>query len=351
MSRHRLFIAFLRVSRALGLFRLGRAHLRGRLMILCYHGWGFGDEVDWWQGVFIDGRLFERRLQTLRRYGYQVVPLGAGVDALYEGGLDRPTAVLTVDDGFHSTLSIAGPLLRRFELPTTIYVTTYYAEKEMPIYRVVVQYMFWRTSIRTVDLGGLPGCPAGTVTMGDEEDRHRYAWSLVEAGEKLDADEQLRIMRRLGELLDVDYDELERSRIFTLMTLEEVEELAREPWADIQVHTHRHRFPADDLETCRREIADNRAVLSSLPAVGELDHFCYPSGIWDPRVFPALEQSGMRSATTCDHGFNDPQQHRYALRRFLDGGHITELEFEAELSGFSEVVRSFYHRVRGWFRR
>ncbi len=45
------------------------------------------------------------------------------------------------------------------------------------------------------------------------------------------------------------------------------------------------------------------------------------------------------SAVTCEVGTNDRSTPRYGLRRFLDSESVLPIEFEAELSGFAELMR------------
>src|SRR4029453_15669980 len=87
-----------------------------------------------------------------------------------------------------------------------------------------------------------------------------------------------------------------------------------------------------------RELRDNRAVLE--PLVGRaLRHFCYPSGYFRPAHLPWLEEAQVESATTCDPGMNRRGDSPLTLRRFLDSAETSQIEFEAELSGFSELLR------------
>ena len=116
----------------------------------------------------------------------------------------------------------------------------------------------------------------------------------------------------------------------------------------MQLHTHRHRFPASH-ELALRELRDNRAVLEPL-AGHPLRHFCYPSGYFRPAHLPWLAEAGVESATTCDPGMNRRGDSPLTLRRFLDDSRTSQLEFEAELSGFSDLLRAaraLVDRVRG----
>jgi hypothetical protein len=76
-------------AQAAGLFRLGRAlqRNRGQLLILCYHGISKSDEHRWYPTLYMPRHLFRQRLQTLQKFGYQVLPLATALDLLVTGSL------------------------------------------------------------------------------------------------------------------------------------------------------------------------------------------------------------------------------------------------------------------------
>jgi hypothetical protein len=103
------------------------------------------------------------------------------------------------------------------------------------------------------------------------------------------------------------------------------------------LHTHRHQFPTD-LNIAKKEIDENRRFLEAI-APFQLDQFCYPSGFYDPSQWSLLTTLGVKSSTTCIPGNNSELTPRHGLRRFLDGSNVHQLEFEAEISGFSDLLR------------
>jgi peptidoglycan/xylan/chitin deacetylase (PgdA/CDA1 family) len=110
---------------------------------------------------------------------------------------------------------------------------------------------------------------------------------------------------------------------------------------DIQLHTHRHRISKAGHFCIEEEVEDNRARLE--PLTGQpLQHFCYPSGVYDRAIWPDLKKIGIASATTTAPGLVGRSAEIYALPRILDGEHVSDLEFEAELSGLLELKRSFF---------
>jgi len=62
--------------------------------------------------------------------------------------------------------------------------------------------------------------------------------------------------------------------------------------------------------------------------------------------FDILRVTGIQSAVTCEAGLNYTDTNPYRLYRFLDGENITQLEFEAEMSGFLEIFRRLKYYLR-----
>lgn len=104
-------------KRALGqLGQLDRASRTGATMLI-YHrvGGGTGDELD------LPIADFEAQLDALVHSGHEVLALDAALDRL-DSGDDRPSVVLTFDDGFADVHECAFPLLAERELPFTLYL-------------------------------------------------------------------------------------------------------------------------------------------------------------------------------------------------------------------------------------
>lgn len=330
-------LSFLLICRSLGLFRLACWVTGRRLRILCYHGFSVMGESAFRPKMFMTGERFERRLEILRAYGMPVIPLDQAVRGLYERSLPRLTTVITVDDGFHSFHKVALPRLRRYEVPATVYVTTYYVCKGTPVFRLVVQYMFWKAKKRSVDLSGFSFTRRQVIDFTNVRERDDAMWELIDHGERrCDEAARIQLCEQLGLLLGVSYEEIVASRAMHLMTPEELSGLASKDIA-VGLHTHRHTFPEGDRAAAEKEINENREELGRL--IGEVaQHFCYPSGIWCEHEWAWLDQLGIESSTTCIPGLNSPSTPRHALRRFLDGDDVHELEFEAAITGFSELL-------------
>lgn len=328
----------------LGVFWITRRLFRRKLLILCYHGISVSDEHLWWPGVFMTNDKFRRRMELLREKGYQVIALKEALDRLDACTLPDNAVVLTADDGYLNSPQTMVKTCQEFNYPLTIYVTSYYAEKKTPIFNVMVQYVFWKTNKSELrgefsDIGILGS--TNSLDLSNADKRTLYARQVIEFGrEQPDELHRQAILKRLCSVLGVDYFSMTNSGTFKLMGSEEIR-LVSGLGVDIQLHTHRHRFP-EDKQAALREIKENRAFLE--PLTGKpLNHFCYPSGLWSSMQLPWLSELKVSSATTCNLGFVSKESGRLSLNRYLDKETICENEFVAEISGFLNLAR----RIRG----
>jgi peptidoglycan/xylan/chitin deacetylase (PgdA/CDA1 family) len=75
--------------------------------------------------LFVTPKEFERQIAFLRKNGYNIASVGK--IALYMSGKERmpaKTIAVTIDDGFYSTYRYAWPVLKKYEIPATIFVIT-----------------------------------------------------------------------------------------------------------------------------------------------------------------------------------------------------------------------------------
>lgn len=338
-----------RVLKLIGIFELARRASARSLRIVSYHGFSLADEHLFSPHTFMRGETFEKRMRFIARSRFSVIPLAEAVDRLERGDFASCAVVITIDDGFHSTLEIAKPVLEKFHFPATVYVTTYYVKRRVPVFGLAVEYIVWKSSSRLLDTSTLGIAKVEKLSMGSVEEKERTARTLVDLGEReMDEAERVDFLRNLAEAVGVDSKSIFERRVFDLLDEDEIRILDLAGF-DIQLHTHRHRFP-EDAEASLAEITDNRAILERIVSK-PLRHFCYPNGEWSPAHFAVLRAAGIKSAVTCDLGLNDPGAEPLALKRFGDSEALSQIEFEAELCGIAEILRKIHRRIAGLARK
>ena len=94
--------------------------LRGGTLILGYHA--FGAEGEKPSRYVVPGRRFERQLAWLEHHRYNVISLGEYIE--YRTAFRLPparTVVITIDDVYEDTVTVAGPILERFGFVATVF--------------------------------------------------------------------------------------------------------------------------------------------------------------------------------------------------------------------------------------
>lgn len=309
---------------------------RQRLLILAYHGISMTDEHLWNGSQYMSVEIFRGRLEQLKKSGAVVLPLDEAIRRLYENALPDKSVALTFDDGTADFYQQAVPLLKEFEFPATLYLTTFYSHFNRPIFDLMCLYLLWKGRGAILDLGKVTGRDARlelrTASSRDEVSAEIRAFAHEQ---KMSAEEKDALLASLARDLGVDYDELLAQRTLHVLTPDEVRQLASSG-IDVQLHTHRHRTPLD-RQLFLREIEDNRRSVYEM--IGkQAAHFCYPSGAYDLRFLPWLAEAGIVSATTCDTGFASPASNRLLLPRVIDTSALSAIEFEGWLSGVSAAL-------------
>ncbi len=324
---------------------LDSAWRQRRLLILCYHGVSLADEHEWNPALYMPPQDLQQRLEILRASRCAVLPLGEAVQRLYAGALPPRSVVLTFDDGYFDFYDQAFPLLRQFDVPATVYLTTLRCGHRGPIFKLACTYMLWKARGQVVSVeDGLSGEPIAW-DLRTVDGRARALKAVVTASERegLDIEGKDRLAARLASWVGVDYDAIVRRRMLTIMTPDEVRTLSS-AGIDFQLHTHSHNTPSESARF-GQEIAVNRGVIETMTG-RRARHFCYPSGAYRPEFLPWLTSADVVSATTCDPWLASTRTNPLLLPRFVDGAGRTAVEFEGWVSGAATLLskhRSYAH--------
>lgn len=343
-------IAVLFGARTLGLFALSRYLTRSRLRILCYHAGAIGDESGYNPKLFCTARTLQRRMAWMQRRGFRFVTLDEGVEQQAAAAPKAPLrTVVTFDDGWYSTASELLPVLSGMRIPSTLYLSTQNFLEGWPILNVAVRYIIWKAGARAVEVQGWGAAVDGSYDLATARERNRLAGGVVKAIEAA-ASGRERICEELSRFaasLGVPAAALQfETRRFDYVTKQEAAELGK-LGCSVELHGHVHEYPKGDPARLAEDLRQCEATIVGL-GLPRPRHYCYPSGSFGAEASAALSGIGVLSATTCIPGLvgGVGGERRHYLPRFLDGEDVHPLEFEAEMSGFSELMRDALRLVR-----
>lgn len=169
-----------------------RRDRRPGVIVLAYHRIGGGTPAE----TDLPAELFERQIRYLKRR-FRVAALDE-LPRLRGSGGGADAVVVTFDDGFVETYAVAYPLIRRHQIPVTVYLPAAYIEAQRPFDFGVFATMEPRPMPMTWEQAREMAA-SGLVTIGAHTNTHAD-FSITpapEARREMEACDAL-IERRLG---------------------------------------------------------------------------------------------------------------------------------------------------------
>jgi len=297
-----------------------------KFVILCYHGIGeSGNPL----GVAPPRELFEVQMRFLRE-NYRVVSLDEACRELRSGAKSEPGIVITFDDGYRSAYTVAFPILQKYGLPATIFLTVESVETGQ-----VAWYDRVFLAMAVAPSGELQLALHGPCRfqLNSPRDRLRAALEVVALLRTLSNSQRRSCCALLENKIGLPQNALS-SRV---LTWEEIRAMHQGGMA-FGSHTLTHpvvsQLAPQELE---QELGASKCLLEKRLGIPVLD-FAFPFGKasdCSPAALEMLSRCGYRSAVTTVPGVNTPQVNPFELRRLQVG-------FESSLARFSfDLGRAF----------
>jgi len=329
----------MRIPRTGDLYRVRRwikKRLEPKGLILLYHR--VADLKPDPQLLAVSPEHFAEHLEILRRYS-RPMSLQRLIVALRNGCLPRRAVVVTFDDGYADNLYLAKPLLERYDIPATAFVTTGYIGSKREFWWDELECLLLEPGrlpevLRVNINGNVSQWVLGEASDYSEECYHRHCCWNVEQGN--DPCPRQRLYRSLCPLLLPLSDGERRSVLDELqvwagtefvsrpthrtLSAEEVVHLAEGNLVEIGAHAVTHPvlsgMPADLQRT---EIRQSKAWLEEILGRG-VSSFAYPFGRrsdYTKETVGMVREAGFMSACSNFPGFVQNGVNPYELPRYL----------------------------------
>jgi peptidoglycan/xylan/chitin deacetylase (PgdA/CDA1 family) len=280
-----------------------------KFVILTYHRVGSGG-VPLYSAL--EPKAFEAQMHFLRQR-YRIVSLDTLTEELSNPGSAEQSVAITFDDGYRDVYAYAYPILRKYKIPATIYLTAEAIDRNT---------IAWYDKV-FLALSVAPGNKLDLML-----DRPRR-FLLPTAGARLRAAEEIiSYLRTLpNEVRKQFCSELERLVPLPdegvsnrMLTWEQIHEMQR---GGVSFGSHTLTHPAIsrlDPAALEEELRDSKSLLEERLGVPVKD-FAYPFG--KPadygRTSGVLARYGYRTGSTTNWGVNIPGANPYELRRVSIG--------------------------------
>ncbi len=284
-------------------------------------------------------------LSYLRSHDIDIITMDEVHRRLVERNFSRRFACLTLDDGYRDNRDFALPVLREFDAPSTIYVTSDFAEGSGKLWWVALEMAIAKAAAIEVVIGGVPTRidTASAAAKRAAFDRlHDWLRGLPSEHD---------IHREVGALCarhGIDQAAVCRD---LCMSFDELKSLAQDPLIAIGAHSVSHcNLAREPEEAAAREMALSRARIENA-VQREVLHLAYPYGdrlAARAREFGLARTAGFKTAVTTRPGMIFPEnaEHLTALPRVSLNGNYQDTRILPVLtSGAATAMWNGFRRV------
>lgn len=282
--------------------------------ILAYH------RVNDQQDPFFGGtpvKVFRRQMALLAEH-FRVYPLQELVCRATAGDVPPRAVAITFDDGYKDNYEVAFPILKEFNVPATIFLTTGVIGSGVALWHDKVFEAFRRTTVSSFESAGASG------SLKTIQDKQQSLYRFLTALRTLSPNERDCQVEGLLKVLNVD---LSGGLGALMLTWEEVCLMAK-AGIEFGAHTVTHpilsRMEPDDA---RREICQSRRTIEERLRV-PTRLFAYPNGSkldYNDVTKEILRQENFLCAVTTSVGLNHADTDHFELRRSQPWGDDPEL--------------------------
>lgn len=268
----------------------------------------FNDSNAFLRGIVHLSADFERHMEIIARR-FNPVSLEE-IFRAHSGSqpLRKRSVCVTFDDGFKDNLEIAAPIMDRYGVVGTIYVTT-----GLLVQRKNPWFVRVRRAFEVTGQEDCPGIGGKTYDLADPKGRRTAFLEVSRMCATTTGSQQQELVQQVEEALAVAPMDK-----YMMLTEEQVGQTVKRGHI-IGSHTVTHpnlaHVPADALE---KELTESKAVLDRLTGANT-HHFSYPRPILEPHYTAetgaAAARAGYVTAVTCTDGLTRPGDDLMAIRR------------------------------------
>jgi peptidoglycan/xylan/chitin deacetylase (PgdA/CDA1 family) len=323
------------VIAGLGLPRLlNRFAFPHKVTIVVYHGI-IQSPLDVYNSCFLDEESFRTQVAYLRT-NFQVLRLCDAVEKLRSKSVDRPTAVITFDDGYQNNYDVAFPILREAGVPATIFLTTALLNSDDTFWNLRLNRALSKTEKTSLEWDGRVFDLVGPTS------KRAAGLAIASILRELPRGELTSDLHTILRDLEDDPDcAIEVDSPFRMLNYQAIADMTSSGLIDFGAHGHTHaKLTRLSPEEQREEIERSLAMVSDLTGA-PCKLFAYPFGKsadYDDETIRILETCGVRVALTGIRGGNDVSTHRMELRRYGIDADLNMALFQIKVHHFQSLL-------------
>ena len=325
-----------KLARNSGVFQISSWFNKDLLTIFAYHS--LSSQNDRNGLIHFDRKSlstaeFEAHLTMITTYGNPI----SLEEAITKKNLPPHPVVLTFDDGYKNNYTGAFPILKKYDIPATIFVMTGFIDRTTYLWSDRLEYIietapseniefFWEKDRLSLELY------SNTAKIKSFQTIRNYLKELSES-------QKLSFIEKLQQFLGIEYDWSKIPEQLMPLTWEQINEMKESGIISIGSHTVTHPILSQcTLEQQRYELRHSQMRIRQETGT-ECNLFAYPNGRitdFNSETIRLLQELNYLGAVTVVHGYVTKNSDDFQLSRF--GGDISLEALGTIVSGLSRLV-------------
>lgn len=267
-------------------------------------------------GMYVTPSTFDMQMQYLCK-NFNIVSINDVFKFILKKNLQlysKPYCIITFDDGWKDNYIYAFPILKKYKVPATIFLSTNYINSSKEFWTDRLSRIIYYNKINEGNIFSskirIPLILELKKLNGSIENMIEKAISIFKNYTLEDIEKTLNVLTNILKIKN-------QGKLSHFLDWSEIEEMYNSGLITFGSHTANHQIltTISDVEI-RKELEQSKNVLLEKKVVDiNFIPFSYPNGDFDNNVIHLVKEIGYSLAVTTQSGFNDIDSDPFSLKR------------------------------------
>ncbi|MCJ7571143.1 MAG: polysaccharide deacetylase family protein [Candidatus Thermoplasmatota archaeon] len=272
-------------------YSLIQSNVRLQVAIIIYHH--IGNKKDDYLLNRINTSDFEKQMRYLQET-HEIITFEKLTQAITEKkSLPKRAAIITFDDGYKDNYTEAFPILKKYKIPATIFLTTGHIETNEIFWWNKIGYILCNTKLKKIELEDL-----GDISPPSIENISYSLRMIYQKFKKIPEDKKNKLINLLIQKSDIKIPKGLNKDL--MMSWDNIREM-NENGIDFGAHTVTHPILTNlSLDQAKLEIVESKKIIEKR-LNKTITTFCYPNGFandYNSDIIKILKDNGFICSVT-----------------------------------------------------
>jgi len=258
--------------------QLSNYFFKRKPLVVLYHGVTKENDfhgIENYRGKHVSAEAFEKQISWLSKY-FTIVPLKEIERLIGQNKkLNKPLCAITFDDGYRNNFLNAYPILKKYNVPATIFLTTGFIEKKIALWPDILEHAISHLKAQELTLHFPEG--EQTYTTRTRKDKLTADMDIRNRLKKVSSDKRESVLGEIQNIAQTDLKQVLSYSDYAPLSWNEIREMKENGLITFGAHTDTHPILSQESEEFQRE--EIRLSVDMLRStIGDCEHFAYPNG-------------------------------------------------------------------------